>query len=70
MCEQGFPVGYHIQSVRAMTDEELKREGWTGSVVCIDLSDGSTIYAAKDYANSSPGVLAGRLATGEHFTVG
>lgn len=72
MSEQGFPVGYHIQEVRSLTDEEMAREGWhwSESAVALQLSDGSVLFASKDYSGSEPGVLSGRLATGERFTVG
>ena len=67
MSEQEFPVGLTITGVRTLMPEETGRDGpW----VCIELSDGSVIYACDDYVNNEPGALCGRLKTGEIFWVG
>lgn len=66
-----FPLGLTISKVRSLTAAEVQVEGWDSKhAICMELSDGSVIYASQDYEGNGPGALFGRLKTGEHFTVG
>ena len=69
--ETAFPIGQKIVGVRELTAHETTNAGWpAGSyVVALVLSDGSIIYASRDYEGNGPGALFGNLRTGESFVV-
>lgn len=56
-------IGAQITDIRAMTDEELAKEGWSdhfgGAPVAIDLDNGTTLYPSKDPEGNGPGALFG-----------
>ena len=68
-----FPVGQRIVDVRELTADEVRNQGWESGqhflAVGIVLSDGSVIYASRDYEGNGPGALFGNLRTGESFVV-
>lgn len=45
--------------LRKMTKAELKREGWTGDVLCLELPDGVLLYPSCDYEGNGGGVFFG-----------
>jgi hypothetical protein len=55
--------GQTIKWVRAMTDIEMKAEGWDEenefTPVCIVLSNGIILYASCDPEGNRPGVIFG-----------
>jgi len=57
MSDQGFTVGLTLAGVRALTDDEMDREGCTGGSVTLELADGTVLFAARDCANNEPGAL-------------
>ena len=68
--ETAFPIGQKIVGVRELTDAEMRSNGWDiGYCIAIVLSDGSLLYAMRDYEGNGPGALVGRLRTGESFVV-
>lgn len=69
--QDAFPIGQRIVGVRELTPLELNYAGWEqGAYACaLVLSDGSIIYASRDYEGNGPGAMFGRLRTGESFVV-
>jgi hypothetical protein len=69
--EAAFPIGQKIVGVRELTIHEANNAGWpAGSyAIALVLSDGSIIYASRDYEGNGPGALFGNLRTGESFVV-
>lgn len=57
-------TGLTIVDVRAMTDEELEREGWQmpqlqQAPVALELDDGTVLYPSRDPEGNGPGSLFG-----------
>lgn len=68
-----FPVGQRIVDVRELTRTEMVMQGWDPGphdvCVALVLTDGTIIYASRDYEGNGPGALFGTLLTGESFVV-
>lgn len=62
-------VGKKIKRVRHLSDEELMSEGWGGIVACLELNDGSIIYASQDSEGNDAGMLFGREKNGTGFCI-
>lgn len=66
---RAFPIGLTIVGVRGLTKAEHDAEGWPhGPHSCVEalaLSDGSVIYASRDYEGNGPGALYARKGDGE-----
>ena len=68
-----YPNGLTITGVRYLTRRECEDAGWADTMgpfdaaVAIRLSDGSVIYASRDYEGNGPGALFGKMCTGEQF---
>lgn len=63
-------MGIRLVSVREMTPDELKAEGWTGrKCMCLEFSDGTILYASRDGEGNAPGELFGRSADGQMFVL-
>jgi len=45
--------------MRNMTKAELKREGWDGKCICLELDDGTILYPSRDEEGNGPGALFG-----------
>lgn len=61
-----------VVSIRKMTKAEMKREYWEGFKpgIAIDLSDGTTLYPARDEEGNGPGALMGyNKSTGRQFSI-
>lgn len=55
--------GRRIRRVRLMAPEELMEEGWshTATVPCIEMEDGSILYASCDEEGNGPGAIFGQV---------
>lgn len=53
-------VGKKIKRFRKLTKTETDAEGWDGPTSCIELEDGTIIYASQDDEGNGPGRLFGR----------
>jgi len=51
--------GRKIKAMRNMTKAELKREGWDGKCICLELDDGTILYPSRDEEGNGPGALFG-----------
>lgn len=71
--ETAFPIGQKIVGVRELSRGEMAVLGWDVGqhdlCVALVLSDGSLVYASRDYEGNGPGALFGNLRTGESFVV-
>lgn len=70
---KNYPIGLTIVDVRPLTTEELAHECWDSSrfmpAYALVLSDGSLIYASRDYEGNGPGALFGQTAEALTFVV-
>ena len=65
-----YPNGLTISGVRYLTAAERSAEGWDSeTVVAVVLSDGSLIYASRDYEGNGPGALFGKMRDGGTFWI-
>lgn len=63
-----YPIGLAVAGVRYLTAAERASEGWESeTVVAVVLSDGSLIYASRDYEGNGPGALFGKDRHGATF---
>jgi len=64
--------GQRIENVGRASDALLEVEGWVGRrdrPIILTLTDGTTLYPARDEESSGPGVLAGRTPDGQGFLI-
>lgn len=63
--EQPTPIeGTEVESIRPMTDEEMRNEGWDPNrpgpnPTAIELDTGLTLYPSRDDEGNGPGALFG-----------
>lgn len=57
-------VGKIIKQVRLLTPEEVEEEGWDDyafrKVTCLELDDGTLLFASRDDEGNGPGTMFGR----------
>lgn len=58
-------VGRKIVGVGYMAPEDAKEAGWHERPLCLELSDGTTLYLQSDDEGNGPGALAGETKAGE-----
>ncbi len=59
--ESQWPMGRTIRMIRELTPAEKVREGWSQGepCECVELDDGTILYASRDAEGNGPGELFG-----------
>ena len=70
--DKGDIVGQKIKSIRAMTDAEMEREGWSthhGGATVLELVNGTQLFPSSDEEGNDAGALFGLLSDGSSIFV-